>query len=188
VGAHSWHSSGSFTAKTGESTATQCGDNWQSVGQNGGKRGIRGYDSGKKVKGRKRHILVDTFGLIHGLVVHEGNIQDRDGAKLLLWPINTLPCLQRLWADAGYQGANLHDWVKQHLQCELEIVKRSETGFKVLPHRWIVERTFAWLNHSRLLAKEYEKSLESSKTDIYLALTRCMLRRLAPAWTFQIAS
>jgi putative transposase len=154
--------------------------------------GIRGYDSGNKVKGRKRHILVDTLGLIHSLVVHEGNIQDRDGAKLLLWPIkNTLTCLPRLWADAGYQGAKLHEWVKQHLQCELEIVKRWKLDLKFCYTAglwkldcgsWIVERTFAWLNHSRLLAKEYEKSLESSKTDIYLALTRCMLkRRLAPA-------
>jgi putative transposase len=127
-------------------------------------------------------MLVDTLGLIHGLVVHEGNIQDRDGVKLLLWPVkDTLTHLQRLWADAGYQGERLKEWVKQHVQCELEIVKRSETGFKILPHRWIVERTFAWLNHSRLLAKEYEKSLESSKADIYLALSRCMLKRLAPA-------
>jgi putative transposase len=125
---------------------------------------------------------VDTLGLIHSLVVHEGNIQDRDGAKILLWPVkNTLPYLQRLWADAGYQGEKLKAWVKQHVQCELEIVKRSDSGFKILPHRWIVERTFAWLNHSRLLAKEYEKSLESSKADIYLALSRCMLKRLAPA-------
>jgi putative transposase len=124
---------------------------------------------------------VDTLGLIHSLVVHEGNIQDREGAKLLLWPVkNTLPRLQHIWADAGYQGEKLKAWVKQHLGCELEICKRSETGFKILPHRWIVERTFGWLNHSRLLAKEYEKSLESSKTDIYLALSRCMLKRLAP--------
>ena len=99
---------------------------------------------------------MDTLGLIHSLVVLEGNIQDRNGAKLLLWP------------------------VKNTLRCELEIVKRSETGFKILPHRWIVERTFGWLNHSRLLAKEYEKFLESSKTDIYLTLSRCMLKRLAP--------
>jgi putative transposase len=100
-------------------------------------------------------------------VVHEGNIQDRDGAKLLFWPVkNTLSCLQRIWADAGYQGAKLKAWVKQYVQCELEIVKRWESGFKILPHRWIVERTFASLNHSRLLAKEYEKSLESSKAEI----------------------
>ena len=90
-----------------------------------------------------------------------------------------MPRLQRIWADAGYQGQKLYQWVNQHLQCQLEIVKRSESGFKVLPHRWIVERTFGWLNKSRVLSKEYEKSVESSQANIYLAMSRLMLKQLA---------
>ena len=123
---------------------------------------------------------MDTLGLIHSLVIHEGNIQDRDGAKLLLWPVkNTLLHLQRIWADAGYQGEKLKAWVKQHVQCELEIVKRSETGFKILPHRWIVERTFAWLVRQRRLARDYERLPHSSESFIYIAMIRLMVRRLA---------
>ena len=152
----------------------------QSV-ENDSKRGHRGDDAGKKVKGRKRHILVDTLGLIWGLVVHEGNIQDRDGAKLVFFAaMKTLTTLLLVWADGGYAG-KLIEWVQeQHWGFALEIVKRSDdmTGFVVLPHRWIVERTFAWLDNYRLLSKEYEYSPESSQSDIYLAMIHLMLRRL----------
>ena len=121
------------------------------------------------------------MGLIQKLLVHEGNIQDRDGGKLLLLPLQKqCHSITKIWADAAYSG-KLQDWAKSVLKIDLEIVKRNDTGFKILPHRWIVERTFGWLNHYRLLAKEYEKTTSSSQSDIYLAMTRLMLKRLAPA-------
>ncbi len=106
--------------------------------------GIRGYDAGKKVKGRKRHILVDTLRLLLMVIVHEANIQDRDGAMLVLGKAKgKFPRLQLIWADGGYAG-KLIDWVKQFCGWMLEIVKRSDEvkGFQVLPHRWVAERTF----------------------------------------------
>jgi putative transposase len=84
-----------------------------------------------------------------------------------------------IWADSAYSG-KLQEWAKTVLKVDLEIVKRNEVGFKILPHRWIVERTFGWLNHCRLLAKEYEKTVSSSQSDIYIALIRLMLKRLNP--------
>jgi putative transposase len=117
---------------------------------------VRGYDAGKKVSGRKRHLIVDTLGLIHGLVVHAGNIQDRDGAKLVVSPLlGQMPRLERLWADAGY-GGKLIEWVRDEAGWELEVVAKPSgaTTFVVLPKRWIVERTFAWLGKcSRCLAQ-----------------------------------
>lgn len=119
----------------------------------------RGYDAGKKVKGRKRHILVDTLGLLLIVVVHTASIQDRDGARLVLarGP-KQLTRLVRIWADGAYAG-ELVNWVKTTCQWILEIVKRSETckGFQVLPRRWVVERTFGWLNRYRRLAHDYER-------------------------------
>ena len=106
--------------------------------------GIRGYDAGKKVNGRKRHILVDTLGLLLIVVVHAANIQDRDGAMLVLGKAKgKFPRLQLIWADGGYTG-KLIDWVKQFCGWMLEIIKRNDDikGFRVLPHRWVVERTF----------------------------------------------
>ena len=125
--------------------------------------------------------MVDTLGLIISLVVHEASIQDRDGAKLVFWPaLQTMSLLVLIWADGGYTG-KLIDWVKHHCGWTLEIVKRSDDmkGFHLLPHRWIVERTFAWWEDYRLLAKEYDYSPESSQANIYLAMTHLMLRRLA---------
>src|SRR5215210_2309238 len=110
----------------------------QPVGQDGRKRGARGYDAGKKVKGRKRHLVVDTLGLMHGLKVHEGDIQDRDGARLVLEPlIGKLPRFEKLWGDGGYAG-QLVGWVRERTGWDLEIVKRSDDmrGFVVLPKRW----------------------------------------------------
>ena len=115
--------------------------------------GPKGYDAGKKVNGRKRHIVVDTEGRIIGATVHEANIQDRDGAKLLLPHLEgKYPRLELIWADGGYAG-KLVPWVKENLGLNLEIVKRSDDtkGFKVLPRRWVVERTFGWFNRFRRL-------------------------------------
>jgi len=124
---------------------------------------------------------VDTLGLIWGLVVHEASIQDRDGAKLVFFAaMAVLTRLLLVWADGGYAG-QLLEWVKIHnWGWVLEIVKRTDDvkGFVVLPRRWIVERTFAWLGNYRLLAKDYAYSTSSSKSEIYLAMTHLMLRRL----------
>jgi putative transposase len=144
--------------------------------------GERGYDAGKKIKGRKRHLLVDTMGLIITVVVHSAALQDRDGAKLVFE--KALPKCTRLakvWADGGYAG-KLVEWVAGHCPWELEIVKRSDDGkgFQLIPKRWVSERTFAWLNKYRLLSKEYEVLAESSEADIYLAMSHVMIRRLAP--------
>ena len=143
--------------------------------------GERGYDAGKKVKGRKRHILVDTMGLLLMVVVHPANIQDRDGAKLLLAKAKGLfPRLQRIWADGGYAG-KLIGWVQAMCGWVLEIIKRSDKvkGFKLLPRRWVVERTFGWLGRYRRLSKDYERLTESSEAMVYWAMTRLMVRRLA---------
>jgi len=143
--------------------------------------GPHGYDAGKKVNGRKRHILVDTLGFLLLVVVHSANIQDRDGAKLLLEKVKgRFPRLQLIWADGGYAG-KLVGWVKQTLGWVLDIVKRDEKvkGFKVLPHRWIVERTLAWLGRFRRLSKDYERLAETSEALIYAAMVHLMIRRLA---------
>lgn len=142
--------------------------------------GACGYDAGKKIKGRKRHLLVDTMGLVLLVVVHAANIQDRDGARLLLTKAQGLfPRLQRLWADGGYAGT-LIGWVQKTCGWALEIIKRSDVvkGFKVLPRRWVVERTFGWLGRYRRLSKDYERLQESSETMVYWAMTRLMVRRL----------
>ncbi len=128
------------------------------------KAGVKGYDAGKKINGCKRHILVDTMGLILMVVVHTASIQDRDGAKLVFDKIDHLfPKLDLIWADAGYAGS-LVDWVKYFIGCGLEIIKRCVAcrrrhrtdGFKVLPRRWVVERTLASLGRYRRLSKDYE--------------------------------
>lgn len=142
--------------------------------------GERGYDAGKKVKGRKRHILVDTIGLLLMVVVHAANIQDRDGAKTVLDKAKScFPRLRLVWADGGYRG-KLIDWVKQVCGWTLEIVKRDKgvQGFQVLPRRWVVERTFGWLGRYRRLSKDYEGLTESSEAMIYAAMIRLMVRRL----------
>ena len=140
-----------------------------------------GYDAGKKIKGRKRHILVDTMGLVLMVVVHVANIQDRDGARLLLSKAKGLfPRLRRIWADGGYAG-KLIGWVQETCGWVLEIIKRNDVvkGFKLLPRRWVVERTFGWLGRYRRLSKDYERLPESSEAMVYWAMTRVMVRRLA---------
>lgn len=142
--------------------------------------GTKGFDAGKKVKGSKRHILVDTLGLLLCVVVHAANIQDRDGAKLVLSKAKKLfPKLQRIWADGGYAG-KLIAWVRSVCGWALEIVKRSDTakGFVLLPRRWVVERTFGWLSQCRALTRDYEYHAETSEALIQVAMIHLMLRRL----------
>lgn len=145
--------------------------------------GVRGYDAGKMVKGRKRHILVDTIGLLLIVVVHAANIQDRDGAKLVL--AKAKRCFSRLhliWVDGGYAG-KLIDWVRDIYGWILEVVKRRDDvqGFQVLPRRWVVERTFGWLGRYRRLSKDYEGLTETSEAMICAAMSHLMVRRLARA-------
>ena len=124
---------------------------------------------------------MDTLGLILTLVVHAGSIQDRAGAKaVFIRLLESFPRLELIWADGGYQG-KLVDWVKNFCGWTLEIVKRSDNlkGFRILPKRWIVERTFAWLNFSRRLSKDYEHNHRSSETMIYIAMIHLMTQRLA---------
>jgi transposase len=126
---------------------------------------------------------VDTLGLLLSVLVHPGSVQDRDGAKDLLERIEgEFPRIKTLWADAAYSGMFV-DWLEKQLGWYLAVVRKAkgQTGFAVLPKRWIVERTFAWLDDNRLLSKEYERTPESSEANIYLAMTRLMLRRLAPS-------
>jgi putative transposase len=144
----------------------------------------RGYDSGKKTFGRKRHILVDTIGLVLLVVVHSAGIQDRDGARLVLAPLaHTFTRLRKIWADSGYAGA-LVEWVRSlraRNRIDLEIVNRTDEmqGFVVLPRRWIVERTFGWISFHRRMSKDYELLPATSETFIYISMIKLMLTRLA---------
>ena len=141
----------------------------------------RGYDAGKKVNGRKRHILVDTIGLLLMVVVLPANIQDRHGAKELLaafFSQVTPRRVKHIWADGGYTGALL-GWARKLWRCTIEIVKRSELHtFKVLPRRWVVERTFGWLGRYRRLSRDYERQAKTGETMVYLAMIRLMLAPL----------
>jgi putative transposase len=144
-------------------------------------RGPRGYDGGKKVTGRQQPILADTLGLILAVVVHAANIQDYDGAKLVLEAIRgRFSRLKLVWADGIYQ--HVVDWVARGRPARplrLELVKREEPGFKLLPRRWVVEWTFAWLGHCRRLSKDYEEVVSSSEAGIKLAMIHLMARRRA---------
>jgi putative transposase len=144
-------------------------------------KGERGYDAGKKIKGRKRHILVDTMGLLLLVIVHTADIQDRDGAKLVFqWAKLLFFRLHLVWADGGYAG-KLIDWLKNTCDWTLEIVKRNTdtTGFEVLPRRWVVERTFGWLGKYRRLSKDYEVLTQTSEAMTYASMVHLMTRRLA---------
>jgi len=141
----------------------------------------RGYDAGKKVNGRKRHLLVDTIGLVLLVMVLPANIQDRDGAKQLLaafFSQKTRRRVKHIWADGGYAGTLLAK-ARKLWRCTVEIVKRSELHtFKVLPRRWVVERTFGWLGRYRRLSRDYERQATTGETMVYLAMIRLMLARL----------
>ena len=171
--------------------------------------GPRGYDGGKKLNGRKRHLVVDTLGLVLQAKVHPANLQDRAAVPLVLADIDKpFPEITLVWADQGYTGSG-KTWIEEHLHGRVEIVQHprkprgkwvphgdltdlqtvwfsyerlpvEHTGFRgVLPRRWVVERTFGWLAHSRRLSKDYERRCETSEALIYIAMIRLMVRRLA---------
>lgn len=165
----------------------------------------RGYDGGKKVDGRKRHVVVDTKGLVVALKVHAANIADRDAAPLVLQGVaDQYPRITKLWTDSGYNG-RFRSWAAAYLPWHVEIVKHWWTGrsgfwvapgqeppliprgFHVLPKRWIVERTCAWLGNYRRLSKDYERLPETSETFVYAAMSRLMVRRLVRQQTITSA-
>jgi putative transposase len=173
--------------------------------------GERGYDGGKKVKGRKRHLLVDTEGLVLKAMVHAANVMDQEGIKPLLKEIKDLfPRLSHVWLDAGYRGKDKgRGWVEKVLGWTVDLVERPRKpapeevlkswaeqwrkegvevdwekllpprGFQVLPRRWVVERTFSWIDHNRRMSKDYERLTETSEAFIYVAMSRLMVKRLA---------
>ena len=170
----------------------------------------RGYDGGKKVRGRKRHLLVDTEGLVLGAKVHSAKVHDEDGIKLLLESARIeLSRLKHLWVDAGYRGRG-RKWAEEVLGLSVEVVRKPPKpvpekvakiwaeewakegkeevdwqrlmppkGFRVLPRRWVVERTFAWISHNRRMDKDYERLCATGEAFVYAAMTRLMVRRLA---------
>ena len=168
----------------------------------------RGYDGGKKVRGRKRHLLVYTEGLVLKAKVHSAKVPDQDGIKLVLETARDyLPHLSHLWVDAGYRGRG-KEWVEKELGLSVEVVHRTpkpapekiariwaeewskegwhidwqrllpRRGFEVLPRRWVVERTFAWLSQNRRMSKDYERLCSTSESFVYAAMSRLMVRRL----------
>jgi putative transposase len=169
----------------------------------------RGYDGGKKVRGRKRHLLVDTEGLVLKAKVHSAKVPDQDGLRLVLKAAREhLPRLSHLWVDAGYQGRG-KEWAEQELGLSVDVVHRTpkpttekvariwaeewykegheidwqkllpRRGFEILPRRWVVERTFSWLSQNRRMSKDYERLCATSEAFVYAAMTRLMVRRLA---------
>jgi putative transposase len=148
-----------------------------------GHGGTVGYDAGKKINGRKRHLLVDTLGLVLGAVVTPANCPERDGGQQVLECVGDwFTRWRKLWVDGGYTGDNFAQWVRDHWpKLEVEVIKRSTDteGFSVLPQRWIVERTFGWLMRHRRLARDYERTEASAESWIHLAMIRIQLRRLA---------
>jgi putative transposase len=171
----------------------------------------RGFDGGKQVRGRKRHILLDTEGMVIEARVHSAKVPDQDGIRRLLEPARSrLGRLSYLWVDAGYRGRG-KEWVEQALGVEVEVVNRSpkpppekvlrvwarewfkeghemdlrklptRPGFENLPRRWVAERTFAWISHNRRMARDYERLCSTSEAFVHAAMTRLMVRRLARA-------
>ena len=156
---------------------------------------MRGYDGAKKVNGRKRHLLVDTNGLVMKAKVHSADLADREGARVLLERVGeSFPGLGHLWADAGYRGADLRRWITERLGLSFEIVQRKPrwvwvpndvepdpipVGFEVIRRRWVVERTFAWICRNRRMSRDYEFLTQTTEALIYVTMIRLMLRRLA---------
>lgn len=144
--------------------------------------GPRGYDAGKKTKGRKRHILTDTDGNLVHAVVHTADIQDRDGAPLVLAEIiRRFPWLRPIFADGGYAGDKFKCGLRRIGKWTIEIIRRSDAakGFVVLPRRWVVERTLACLNRNRRLAKDFEQTIASATARIFIASIQLFARRIA---------
>jgi putative transposase len=168
----------------------------------------RGFDPAKQVKGRKRHLLVDTEGLVMKARVHSAKVPDADGIRLLLEPVRgRFGRLSHLWVDAGYQGRGRR-WAEEVLGLSVEVVRKPQKpipekvakawaeewgkevdwqklmpsrGFRVLPRRWVVKRTFAWISHNRRMAKDYERLCATGEAFVYAAMTRLMVRRLVRA-------
>jgi putative transposase len=156
----------------------------ESAGPPGYEAHRNGYDAHKRVKGRKRHLLVDTLGLPLSIYVTPADVQDRVGACRLLAGLKPLmPRLKKIWADGAYGGDPLAQWCHKEGGWELEVVERNPAteGFEVIPKRWIVERTFGWLGRDRRLSKDYERKVQTSETLVQVAMIRLMLRRLASA-------
>jgi transposase len=145
--------------------------------------GAVGYDAAKRIKGRKRHVLVDTLGLLLGIQVTPADVAERAGAQgLLERTLGWFTWLRLLWVDGGYGGEPFAQWVKSvRSKLKVEVVKRADDtkGFKVLPRRWVVERTFGWLMRHRRLVRDYETSESSAEAWTYIAMIRIQLRRLA---------
>jgi len=147
--------------------------------------GERGYDAGKKVSGRKRHIVVDTLGLLLAVSVTAASLDDAEGAKQVLASVEpeAFPRLRLVWADSKYHNYSLYAWVAEHGNYELQIVSRplGAKGFVLLPKRWVAERTFAWLGRARRLSKDYEKLIETSEAMLMISGIHMMLERLQPS-------
>ena len=142
---------------------------------------IRGFDAGKKINGSKRHLVVDTLGLVLIVMVTGANVQDRDAAQGLFTALfQAYGTIQLVWADSGYAGQLVH-WVWQQFRKCLDIVKPvpGKKGFHVQRKRWIVERTFGWLGRWRRLSKNYERKTDTAEALVYISMTHLMLRRLA---------
>ena len=133
------------------------------------------------MKGRKRHLLVDTLGLPISVYVTPADMHDTQGARRLLAGLKFfVPCLKKIWADAAYRGQELADWCKEQGDWDLEVVARTPgaRGFNVLPKRWVVERTFAWLSRNRRMSKDFERKVQTSETLIEVAMIRLLVARL----------
>jgi transposase len=144
--------------------------------------GVRGYDAGKRIKGRKRHIVTDTLGLLVGLAVHGAEVQDRDGAPQVLKAVaKSYPLLRHVFADGGYAGPKLRGALEKIGRWTVQIVKRSDTaqGFEILPRRWVVERTLAWLGRCRRMAKDWEQTIASAEAWLLVAHIRRITRHIA---------
>lgn len=158
------------------------GQSAKSVERGGRRIDPVGYDAGKKIKGRKRHVVVDTAGNLLKTLVLPADIQERAGARLRLSGLKRLYVwVQKLWADAAYSGKDFAKQIKKAINIVIEVVKRAETatGFVVLARRWVVERTLAWLNRNRRLSKDYENLTETATYYLYCASIQRMIRRLA---------
>ncbi len=142
----------------------------------------RGYDAGKRTNGTKRHIVVDTLGLLLVVLVTAASVQDRDGGRRLLERLRfAMPSVALVWADGGYAG-RLVRWAKDRLRLVLQVVRKpaDQQGFAVLPRRWVVERTLSWLMRNRRLVRDYERLPESHEAMVKWAMIGLMTRRLAP--------
>jgi putative transposase len=150
-----------------------------------GSGGAKGYDGAKQIHGRKRHMLVDSMGLLLAVVVTSAAVDDGVAAPEVFACVESEACprLEKTYADNKYHNHALYAWMQEHVAYVLEIVRRPEDQerFQVLPQRWVVERTFAWLGRCRRLSKDYERRTDTSETLIKLSMIHLMLKRLAPA-------